>query len=166
MSEVALRDLDAVIDQCLEFGMTPEEIRDQLPRREGEEWLNAEILARRDDFVFTIARQRERSRTRAVERNLHVQAPRTREELMISKLRFPNEDGSWSSVRYGDGTEEQFRRRAAFDWGIGVGILRTAIFHDACADRIKAEGVRTLGEVKGELPALPSVEDVRELIAS
>lgn len=167
MTEIApTRDLLAAIDGALERGVTPEEIRDNLAHWEGEEWLDAEILARRDDFVFTIARTRERTMSRAAERTLSVGDVRSESELLIRKLRFPNEDGSWSSVRFSDATADQFRRRAHFDRMIAEGTLRSAIFHDSLADIIESQGVLTLGEVTGDLPALPSAEDVRELIAS
>lgn len=160
------RDLDAVIEECLNLGMTPEEIRDQLGNREGEEWLNAEILARRDDFVYSIAQIRDRARTRSVERVLQPGDPRIQSELLLAKINVPTEDGSWIRIRYADATIEDLERRAAFDRGLAVGILRHAVWCEECVDLMRSQGARTLGEVTGDLPALPSAEDVRELIAS
>jgi len=162
----AARDLDTVIEECLNLGMSPTEIRDQLANREGEEWLNAEIIARRDDFVYSIAQVRMRARTRSVERVLAPGDPRIQSEILLAKIHVPTEDGSWISIRYADATAEDLERRIAFDLGLAVGVMRQAFWLKECVAMIREQGVRTLGEVKGDLPALPSAEDVRELIAS
>ena len=167
MTDIApTRDLLTAIDGALLRGSTPEDIRDNLASWEGEEWLNAEIIARRDDFIYSIAQVRDRATTRSVERVLRPGDPRIQSELLLAKINVPTEDGSWIRIRYADATIEDLERRAAFDRGLAVGILRHAVWCEDCVALMRSQGARTLGEVEGDLPALPSADDVRELIAS
>lgn len=151
--------LDEAIDQVINTGIKdPVKIAEAVEKRNDSKWLQAELAKLAGDIIAERARQRVRAISRSLERVLVPGDPKIQAEIKIAMLAVPGDGGVWSYIRYADATADDLRRRATWDRGIAGSLIAHADWCEEVAARMEKAKVQSLGELSGDLPALPDRE--------
>jgi len=149
--------LDDAVKSALALGFTADEVPEYLRRSLGDEWVSEELFILRDRIVRQRAVQFSRAETRRIERVLRPGDVRSQGEIRIRKYAVPMEDGSWRLDALGRFTPEDLRRKAAWARGISGTLVSWAEWAESIADLADRQGVEMIGEIVGDLPAMPEI---------
>lgn len=161
MSEVTTQvDLEEAIEQLINLGeKDPLTIARKLIERNGQEWVEHEVVARAEDYIQIIARMRLGTRRRSAEVALRPGDERSQIEFRVSSVWVPV-DG-WMPAS--EVTSAMLREKASFYGKLADAAIRRKYWYLEVADLMDAQGAVTLAEYQGDLPPLPGVEETPEL---
>ena len=116
--------------------------------------------AHASDFAADYARRilgarRRSSEVRVLPGNVVAKA-----DMMIASICLYDEDGLPFWKPFGEATPKDLERKAKMLDSLAIGVLRRSRWYRECAELATAEGAKTMGRVKADLPALPDAEDI------
>jgi len=156
-SEVA--SLEQAVRQLINLGENdPLDIARKIEARYEESWLRDELWALRQDVFSDIARTRINGSRQTAMKALRSGEPMTKAKLLLHSEWVPNE--GWKALS--SWTADDLQARADYYRRIASTCAHLADWCEDCAALIEAEGVKTLGKVKADLPELGS-DDMKML---
>lgn len=151
-------DLEGAIEEIIDEGIRdPAAITRLLAERHGEAWVWGQLMARAEEFIAEISRR------------LLARHRPTSTALVLR----PGDSGNLSRIRarlfwipsvgykpLSEVTSQDMRARAVFYENLSVRSRQAQHWCLNVADLMDSEGVRTLAELRVELPPLPSTMEV------
>lgn len=163
MTEVLAKmaDLDKEIASLIALGeKDPSTIVEKLEKMHGEAWLREQVAMFAHDVATQMARAAVGSQRRALERRISPGDKMTSAEMKGAGIWVPGPDGHRVWKKAGEATAADLRAKAAWYERLALGSMKRATWCRDVADKMDAEGVATLGKLRGELPPLPEEPDV------
>jgi hypothetical protein len=120
------------------------------------EWLQSELLGLAEDIVAELARQEVGRDRRAKVVAIRPGAPLTGAQAKTATVWIP---GS-GYTKVADVTIEDASRAAEWYRKAGVALFRRSAWFSELVGMMRAEGARTIGELRAELPALPDEDEL------
>ena len=153
--------LEEAIAQLIGLGeKDPLVIARKIEERQGHAWLVEQLSAYAEDLVAELARQRLGSRRRTAEVAIRPGDPITSAEMKIATTFIPGV--GWK--KYADLTADDLDVRASMYDRLATAMGVRSAWCREVAGLMRAEGVRTLGKLKADLPVLPEI-GLAELVA-
>lgn len=152
---------DAVEQQVILGERDPIDIARKIIDRNGEEWLVRELLARAEDIIAIYARQKLGSERRSAEIALHPGDYVAEARMKIAKFWVPG----YGYKEFSEATVEDLRAKAEWYAKFREAAAKREVFCREVANQIEAEGVVTVGQLEGPLPALQEDSGVFALTA-
>lgn len=163
MEVPANNDLDTAIEQLVQSGeRDPLDIARKLINQHGQTWARLEVAARAEDLIADLARRKlgsVKKQGTAVVQTLRPGSEISADRLRIAKVWIPGE--GWK--RAAELTVSDCLKRASFYRLLSDTAQRRAGWYQEVASLMEAEGAKTLGQLKAELPALPTHEELLQL---